>query len=111
MDNIQHAIIMAIEDLPADDEGNVSITKIVSRVKVDLIYIEKALASLFDKGYIYKSKIGYKLTNKGYYYVWTFEPIDYRLNNYINTISSQLSWLIGLTAILIGLVVFLLFKV
>lgn len=111
MNNFQHTIIMAIEDLPTDDEGNVSLAKITSRVKGDLISIEKALAVLFDNGYIYKSKIGYKLTYKGYYYVWIVEPIDNKLNYYISTVSSQLSWLIGLTIILIGLVVFLLFKV
>lgn len=111
MNNIQHTIIMAIEGLPPDNEGYVAISKIATKVGVDLSRIESALNALFDNGYIAKSKTGYNLTNKGYYYVWIFEPIDDRLNYHISKVSSQLSWLTVLTVILIGLVVILLFKV
>ncbi len=36
MNNIQHIVIMLIEELPTDNEGYVSIAKIASGVKADL---------------------------------------------------------------------------
>jgi hypothetical protein len=117
MNSLQHTTIMAIEELTVNHDDYISVDKIAStvmnRVKVDLGQIQETLNFLYRDGYLSGTKTGYKLIEKGYIYTWTYDLIDERVTQHVNSkYSSQISclWiavvLLAITVFVFGLIIF-----
>lgn len=116
MNNIQHKTLMVIEELANNTTDLIPSDKIASsvmkKIKADLGEIDEALNRLYDDGYILGTKTAYKLTEKGVFYAWSYEPIDERVSHYINNkYASQLSCLQIAIFFLAVFIAILLFKV
>ncbi|MBN8657218.1 MAG: hypothetical protein J0M11_15895 [Anaerolineae bacterium] len=112
MDNTQHTIMMTIEKLPADNEGYVSTTQIATKTNINSDQLQEKLNILYENGYLSSIRnIKYQLTQKGFFYIWVFKPLDERLDYHTSIIALQLLWLLILTILLIVLAVIVLFKV
>lgn len=110
MNNLQHVTIMAVEELTINDNDYIPsdqiASKVMKRVQADLGQVQEALNFLYSEGYLSGTKTGYQLTQKGFFYTNTYEIINERVNDHVNSKFSNHIPCLWISVGLLALVVF-----